>query len=408
MRRAPTRRDLLLSAAGLALTGPAWAMGDTHDVSYGVGPNLEELRSRHASVSRLLGTGVAQELVIVEVAEARYALVYRRGGDLAGTTTVAQRHARLLRPHGLNATPISSGGAVVYPPSAVVSVLAVANVAPVRVVDSAPAAVQPAPENVDTALEAAIEKHVKALRSAGQVSSDEQTSWLVYDLESKRTLASINGEVSRQAASMIKPLVMLAFFHEVEAGNIVYGAVSRAKLESMIQRSSNTSTNWTMDQVGGPRGVQRILESRYGALCPHTRVVEHIASGGQTYLNRAAVGDYGRYLRALWEDELPSAKEQRRLLGLPNRDRMFHGAPSIPSGTLVLDKTGSTARCCGDMGILVAKRAAGGRFPYVFCGVIEKSSRATSYGTWVSARSNVIRGVSDLAYRHLKPRYGLA
>lgn len=261
---------------------------------------------------------------------------------------------------------------------------------------------------VESSLERAIEARVKELRARGSVAADERTSWLVWDLEADKELASINADTPRQAASMIKPLVMLAFFHEVAEGRILYGPISRGKLEAMIQHSSNSATNWTMDQLGGAGGVQRLLRTAYGDLLPGTSVVERIPANGATYRNKASVGDYGRYLRALWRDELPRAAEQRRILGLPNRDRVYHGARSIPVGTLVMDKTGSTSRCCGDMGIVVAQRAGGGTFPYVFCGVIEKPQRAAAYGSWVSARGDVIREVSDLTYRHLKPGYGLA
>ncbi len=60
------------------------------------------------------------------------------------------------------------------------------------------------------------------------------------------------------------------------------------------------------------------------------------------------------------------------------------------------------------MGLVVARRRTGGRFAYVFCGVIEKTGRAPNYGRWITERSDVIRSVSDLVYRHLAPMYDLA
>lgn len=405
---APTRRDLLFAAAGLAVCGAVWpevahAEVESWDISYGVGPNLDALKAAHGTVSRVLGPGVARELVVVRLDASRYALVYRRQGDQAGARTVAARHARLLSSQRIGATPIASRGQVVFPAS-----LVVANVAaPAPKVPSAPKAPPPSASPAEGALSDAIDAYVKRLRQQGKVASNEKTSWLVYDLAHDRPLASINGETPRQAASMIKPFVMLAFFHQVSRGRILYGPVSRGRLEAMIQRSSNVSTNWAVDQLGGPSAVHRLLHDHYGVLVPKTRVVERIGSGGRTYRNAASVADYGRYLRALWRSEIPYAKEQRRILALPNRDRIFQGAPSIPAGTALLDKTGSTSQCCGNMGIVIARKAAGGTFPYVFCGVIEKDRRAPSYGSWISARGDVIRGVSDLVYRQLKPAHGL-
>lgn len=393
----PTRRDLLLSAVGLALSPAALAMGETHDVAYAFG-SLDALKRHHAVVARVLGPGVARKLVIVEHPDAGYALVYQRGGDLAGSNMVAARHKNLLAKHGLTARAHPRGGRVVFPTA-----------------DPAPAVVAAHADpptgvvvTVDSPLEEAMERHVKRLRAAGRLASDERTSWIVHDLTADRTLASINGAVPRQAASMIKPLLMLAFFQEAKRGRFIYGPVSKGRMEAMIQRSSNVATNWVIDQLGGPASAQRVLSRHYGKLLPQTSIVERIAAGGRTYRNMASVADYARYLRALWRDELPFSKEQRRILGLSNADRIYQGAPNIPKGTIVLDKTGSTSQCCGNMGILIARRKGGGTFPYIFCGVIEKASRASRYGPWISSRANVIRSVSDLTYRELKARYALA
>jgi beta-lactamase class A len=220
-------------------------------------------------------------------------------------------------------------------------------------------------------------------------------------------VAVINGDAPRQAASMIKPLVMLAFFDRVEAGRIRYGSKSREQLQLMIQKSSNPATNWVIDQLGGPERVNALLRERYPTLLPHTRVVEKIAAGGRTYRNRASATDYGRFLRAAWFDRLPQAGEMLRIMNLPGRDRIYYGAPSIPVGTLIYNKTGSTSMLCGDMGILVARRAAGGRVPFIVVGIIEKASRTSQYTSWIGSRSAVIRKVSDLSYQHMKQRHGL-
>ena len=206
---------------------------------------------------------------------------------------------------------------------------------------------------------------------------------------------------------MIKPLVMLASFHQVQAGKIRYGTKSRQQLQLMIQRSSNPSTNWAIAQLGGPEKVNALLHRHYPTLVPHTSVVETIAAGGRTYRNRASATDYGRFLRAAWMDKLPRSAEMLRIMNLPGRDRLYDGAPSIPVGTLVYNKTGSTSMLCGDMGILAAKKSSGGRLPYVVVGIIEKRSRTSHYTSWIGSRSAVIRKVSDMSYRHLEGAYGL-
>jgi beta-lactamase class A len=93
-------------------------------------------------------------------------------------------------------------------------------------------------------------------------------------------------------------------------------------------------------------------------------------------------------------------------MALPGRDRLYYGT-TIPRGTLVYNKTGTTARLCGDMGILVTKTRKGTVYPYVIVGIIERKSRAADYGQWMASRSRVIREVSNLVYEGLKKDHQL-
>ena len=258
-----------------------------------------------------------------------------------------------------------------------------------------------------TTLEREIESYVKSLRQKGSIKRDERTAWLVYDLTSGTKMAGINENSSLQAASMIKPYLALAFFHQVRAGKLQYGSTSRRHMELMIQKSSNTSTNWVMRQTGGPAATQALLKRYYPSFSKQLYLVEYIPKGGRTYRNRSSAGDYARFLNAMWKETLPSSKEMKRLMGLPGRDRLYSSAKRVPSGTKVYNKTGSTAMCCGDMGILVARGSNGRAYPYVVIGIIESSSRNKSYGPWISSRGNVIREVSNLSYLAMKKRHSL-
>lgn len=259
----------------------------------------------------------------------------------------------------------------------------------------------------DSNLETEIENYVKSLRARGLLRSDERTAWLVYDFTSGETLASINENAQLQAASMIKPYLALAYFHQVEAGKLTYGSTSQRHMELMIQKSNNTSTNWVMRQTGGPAATQALLKRHYPSLCKQLSLVEYIPAGGRTYRNRGSAGDYARFLNVLWKGDLPRSKEILRLMALPGRDRLYTNAKRVPVGTRVYNKTGSTAMCCGDMGILVARGQDGRTYPYALIGIIESSSRNNSYGSWISSRGNVIREVSNRVYLSMKKRYSL-
>jgi beta-lactamase class A len=246
---------------------------------------------------------------------------------------------------------------------------------------------------------AAVEDYIKRLRRQGKLASDERTGWSVYDFTTGEKLVTINEDVQFQAASLVKPFIAAAFFHKVEQGELVYGSKSRRHMERMIQRSDNNSTNWVTRQVGGPQAVERILKRQYPGVFQETRLVEYIPADGRTYRNKASIHDYSRFLHAVWTEEIAGAGEIKRLMSLPGSDRIYTGTREIPKGTEVYNKTGSTARVCGDMGILNVQGRDGKRYPYTLIGIIEKQQSARNYRTWIRSRSNVIRNVSNIVYQ---------
>jgi beta-lactamase class A len=257
-------------------------------------------------------------------------------------------------------------------------------------------------------LEDSIRRYLAKARTDGFLGDDEATSWSVYDFTSSARLVAIKEDVPRECASMMKPFVALAFFHRFGDGRLTYDSRHRRLLEQMIQRSSNWATNEVMDLVGGPAVVDKILRGSYPSVFRQTRIIEKIPPGGRTYMNHASANDYDRFLQAVWRDQVPHAGEIRRLMGLPNTSRLYHGVPNIPVGTLVYHKTGTTARLCGDFGVLIPKDRNGNRYPYTLVAIIEKRSRTSNLASWVARRAHVIRRVSGLVYDGMRQRYHLA
>ena len=391
----------LLLAAGLAFlfdASPVQAAGVRYDVSYLWHQRVDSVQAYRQQVSRVLGPRVTSQLRVVK--EPRlYGLIYHRRGDGVGASRVARAHTKRLRARGLEAAApvrskawsfVSADGTARRPSGS-------------RVVHTSSEMVSELRD-----LESAVEAYIKRLRSKGKIAADERTAWSVYDFTTGEKLVDINEDVQFQAASLVKPFFALAFFHKVREGRLVYGNKSRRHMERMIQHSSNRSTNWIIRHVGGPAAVHRLLRQRYAKIFRDTRIVEYIPSGGRTYRNKASVHDYSRFLYALWKEDLPGAREIKRLMALPGSDRLYTGARDIPAGTQVYNKTGSTARLCGDMGILVVADKEGNKYPYTLVGVIEKRQRARSYTSWIRARGDVIRGVSTIIYRGISQHHNLA
>ncbi len=267
-----------------------------------------------------------------------------------------------------------------------------------------------------TSLQTTVNRQVQRLRAQGIIRSDEETSWSVYDFTTGKKLVAINEDLPRQAASMIKPFVAQAFFYTAarRGSGLTYTSSHRALMEQMIRRSSNSATNRLIDMVSrynggiGPKAVEKVLKTNAPGIFSQTSVVERIPAGGRTYRNKASAHDYSRFLYALWNDRLPYAAELKKIMALPNRDRITHGVSNIPAHVRVYDKTGSTARLCGNMGIIECRDSRGRPRPYTFIGIIQKRSRTGAYGTWITKRSNAIRSVSRVVYDYMKQRHRLA
>jgi len=360
----------------VAATPLAAAAGALYDVSYLWSRSLSGVEEYRDRVADVLGPEEAGRLQIVAKGNL-FGLVYAYRGDRYDARRVARIHTRLLQSRGLEAAAaVPSGGW--------------------RETGNTP-------EEPD--LEAAIEAYIGRLRREGRIRDDERTAWSVYDFTADEKLVSINEDEPFEAASMVKLFVAAAFFCKVEKGELIYGSKSRLQMERAIQHSSNDATNWLLRRIGGPRAAERILKRVYPGIFRDTRIVEYIPRGGQTYRNQASPHDYSRFLYALWNDDICGAREIRRLMALPGPDRIVAGVESIPVNTRVYNKTGSTARICGDVGILIVKGRDGKRYPYTVIGIIEKKRRARNYTAWIRSRGEVIRNVSGIIYDGIKSRY---
>ena len=259
----------------------------------------------------------------------------------------------------------------------------------------------------EATLQSKVNDYVRGLRRIGRVAPDEQTSWSVYDFTTSAKLVSINEEVPRQAASMIKPFVAQAYFyrHRAAPSRYPYSAEVESLMTQMICHSNNWATNEliartsTKPRPERPKDVERVLRQNAEGIFRQVEIVEYIPRGGRSYRNKASARDYSRFLYAMWKERLPHSEEMKNLMGMPNRDRI---RPDSDGAAAVLDKTGSTAHLCGNMGIVVAQGSDGKEYPYTMIGIIEKRARPAGYGPWIRARGNVIREVSDLVYAELR------
>ena len=405
---------LLAVLPGLVVASSPKPATASYDVSYVWSQNLDAVRNYRDRVAQVLGPAVAKDLQVV-TRGGLYGVIYARRGDSSGANRVAEAHTRLLRSRGLDeAAAMRTGNwsAVDETPAVELAAVTPATVIPASTPKLSRSSVARKMTRSERSqeirnIEAAVEGYIEGLRRDGKLEPDERTGWSVYDFTTGEKLVTINEDMQFQSASLVKPFIAAAFFHQVEKGKLSYGPQSRRHMERMIQRSDNPSTNWVARQVGGPRAVERILKQNYPGVFQETHVVEYIPANGRTYRNKASIHDYSRFLYAVWKEEIAGAREIKRLMALPGSDRIYTGVPEVPKGTRVYNKTGSTARLCGDMGILSVQGRNGKRYPYTLIGVIEKEHSATDYGTWIRSRSEVIRNVSSIVYKGIAQHHNM-
>ncbi|MCL2457923.1 MAG: class A beta-lactamase-related serine hydrolase [Desulfobulbus sp.] len=377
---------------------------ELYHVQVGQTARPDALQGEYTRLKNALGSRAGGKLVIEKIDDRQGAIVYRGWERKKEAQKSAQNIASQL--------PRTSGAPVLIAAidRPAVMIAADASLAEPRKKAVAwaqhnkeqPQASQESGGGFNTKITSLLQEELRKAKIQPQV----RTGWAAYDLTTDNYLVSINLNRSFQAASMIKPFVALAFFHQVDKGKASYTPQHRQMMEAMIQHSSNPATNWFIRQLGGPAQCESLLKKEYGHLVGQIRIREYIPADGRTYLNSVQPSGYIQFLRALWRHQLPSSKELMRTMALPGPDRLVYGA-DLPHNTEIYNKTGSTALLCGDMGILVARDKEGRRIPYAVVGIVERSSQPANYKQWMHASGDVIRGFSSLVYEEMKRKHNL-
>ncbi|MCH8294400.1 serine hydrolase [Candidatus Poribacteria bacterium] len=373
-----------------------------YDVSYfWTKGSLKAVKAYAGKVKKVLGDDVAKRVGIVRNKNGVYGVIYDRNGSYQTTYRVAQHHARLLYQAGVSkqkgvhsACPIRDQGYVF-----------------IEKPNSIDSGSHKRSSAVDSLLEAEIDRYIKRLRRRGILSQTDRTSFVIFDISQQKKVVSINEDRPMMAASLIKNFVMLAYFHQVKHKRLQHTNKNRLHLRRMIQKSYNSSTNYFIRLLGGPRAVNRILKRHYPYL-EHTHIVEYIPSGGRTYRNKTSAHDMNRFYNQLWLGHLPYSAKMKYYLGLPKMNRL-HDKTCIPKGVRVFNKTGTVYGMVGDSGVLVITDTKGKQRAYILTGIIEdrtktnRRNRSQPFASWVKRRSDVLRRVSEAGYEYIyKVHYG--
>lgn len=267
----------------------------------------------------------------------------------------------------------------------------------------------PAPGNGGS-LQELVENEITHLQNMGHLLTADQISLQVYDLNEKKMLADINGNVVRNAASLIKLFVMLAVYDSISRQEIQETPEIEHQLFRMIAISDNGATNHLIRRLGHGDALQGIiginaLTRKMGF--SGSRLRELIPEGGRTYENQTSTADATLFFRLLYEQKLvspPYSQKMNDILLKSIHDRIkTHQIRQ--DGVAVADKTGYVRGLNGDCGIVYLKGRDGGCNDYVLSVIIENKTRPAD-GGWGKRKSAAIRYLSDRIYQNLKNGQG--
>jgi len=417
-RQLAVKQSQALSSAGFAPADilPEGTYSSLYHLQLAKGDAPKALQPDYQRIAARLSPDERAKLQIEQTGARSYALVFRCWADKAEAVRIAkQQRSRLqgkqsptlitaLERSGL-VTAINPAETAADPPLSQQAKSRRLAVSPSKK-DNQTGNDQKLSKSRAAGINSKIQMFLQEQRGKGRLQQRDMAAMVAFDLTNNTYLASVNAQRSFQAASMIKPFVALAFFDQVERGKLKYTPTHRQMMEEMIQHSDNEATNWFIRQVGGPARCNAVINGQYGRIFSKVRILEYIPPGGKTYKNSALPQDYVQFLRALWNNQLPSSQEMLRVMSLPGRDRIFWGT-EVPPGTLVYNKTGTTSYLCGDMGILVTHSKNGQKVPYAVVGIVERPTAAKDYKRWMETGGGVIRGFSSLVYEEMKQNYNL-
>jgi beta-lactamase class A len=258
-------------------------------------------------------------------------------------------------------------------------------------------------------LQELVESEIIHLKAIGHLLPADQISLQIYDLNEKKMLADINGSVIRNAASLIKPFVMLAVYDAIARQDLKETPEIDHLLNRMIAISDNGATNTLIRRLGKGDSLQGIiginaLMGKIGFL--DTRLRELIPDGGKTYANQTSANDHTHFFCLLYEQRLISPQYSQKMndILLKNIHDRIRTHLIKQDGVAVADKTGYVRGLNGDCGIIYQK-SQNGCNDYVLSIIIENKNRPPD-GGWGRRKSAAIRYLSDRIYQKLRNGHG--
>jgi beta-lactamase class A len=250
-----------------------------------------------------------------------------------------------------------------------------------------------------------VEQEIQYLKAKKQLRSGDEVSIQVFDLVDKKMLVDINGDKVRNAASLIKPFVMLAVYEQIARQEMAETPETHRQILRMISISDNQATNRLIRHLGDGDVHQGLVAvntvaRKYGF--QQTTAIELIPEGGKTYANRTSTSDTTHFFTQLYEQKLinPHYSQKMNDVLLKNVHERIKTYQLKRDGVAVADKTGYVRGLNGDCGIVYRSSQNSQGHDYVLSIIIENKDRPAE--GWGRQKTAVIRYLSDRIYQNLK------
>lgn len=256
----------------------------------------------------------------------------------------------------------------------------------------------------------------------------EKSAWSVYDLKHNKSIVDINEKMPMRAASMIKPLVALAFIFSKEGIPLTqeekqkiqfiidYNQNNLSKNIQMTGKSKYQKANHTTSEMmqaikvstlHGGTAPQAVMDVLLKKLPPNIMngisIVETIPDSGKTYKNTLTTWSVVEFYKYIYQNrEQEPYKTLLTLLKTPKSDTIADKA-SIPKDIRVASKSGYTNLFRGDGGIIFALDKDKSSHPYIFVGMFNRNDTTPYWAGEGSVRSRILWDISGKIYRGIIP-----
>jgi beta-lactamase class A len=250
-----------------------------------------------------------------------------------------------------------------------------------------------------------ISTEICRLRETHHLLNTDDISIHIHDLSKNETVVNIKADRMRNAASLIKPFVMLTVYDLAQQNKVCLTDSIENHIYKMITVSNNESTNRLIRQIGSGstyKGLEQINATikKYGFR--DTYLVEQIPEGGRTYRNRTSAYDMSEFFRKVYSRTLVSPYYSQKMVDilLNNKVHRIATPTLVQDGVPVADKTGYVRGTNGDCGIVFLRNIKHNASDYVVSIIIENPYRPQE--GWGKQKSAVIRHLSNLIYTYFR------